>query len=204
MLPLKLTVPKEITMTKKIILASTSKYRQALLKRVGIAAECVRPDYDEPPVEGLKPAELVAYHAQNKAQAVVQKRMALDALVIGSDQGLVFGDALIGKPGTVERAVEQLMRFAGNQCELVTALYVYDTCAKKAWTHTDVTVLKFAALDERAIRAYVAWDMPLDCAGSFKIESRGPELFDAVVTQDPTAIEGLPLMALCRILRTIM
>ena len=190
-------------MSKKLILASTSKYRQALLNRVGIAAECVRPDYDESPVEGLKPAELVAYHAKHKALAVAQKRTGSDALVIGSDQGLVFGETLIGKPGTVERAVAQLMQFAGKQCELVTALYVYDIGTQKEWTHTDVTVLKFASLDESTIRTYVAWDMPLDCAGSFKIESRGPELFDAVVTQDPTAIEGLPLMALCRILRTI-
>lgn len=194
----------EKPVTQRIILASTSKYRKALLKRVGIEAECMRPTYEENPIEGLTPKELVEAHGKGKALSVVDAcDPAMNAVVIGSDQGLVFENALVGKPGTAERAVEQLLRFGGKSCELVTSLYVYSLAQKRAWTHVDVTVLTFARLDASVIRHYVAWDNPIDCAGSFKIESRGPELFESIETKDPTAIEGLPLMALCRILREI-
>ncbi len=199
-----MTVILEKPVTQRIILASTSKYRKALLKRVGIEADGMRPTYEENPIEGLTPKELVEAHGKGKALSVVEQcDPSWDAVVIGSDQGLVFENALVGKPGTAERAVEQLLRFGGKTCELVTSLYVYSLPLKRAWTHVDVTVLSFARLDASAVRNYVAWDNPIDCAGSFKIESRGPELFESIETRDPTAIEGLPLMALCRILREI-
>ena len=189
-------------MAKRILLASTSKYRQALLRRVGIEAECLPPSYEEAAIPGLTPHELVIAHGRGKAMSVAAKlRAGEDAVVIGSDQGLVFENTLVGKPGTQDRAVDQLMRFGGRACSLVTSLFVYRAVDGKSQAYTDVTILRFARLDAQTVRNYVAWDNPIDCAGSFKIESRGPMLFDAVETKDPTAIEGLPLMALCRILR---
>ena len=193
-----------------LILASTSKYRKALLARVGIEADTMRPNYDELPFAGRSPRELVRMHGHGKALAVVEELAArqaqdelVDTYVIGSDQGLIFEDKLVGKPGSVENAVAQLMAFQKRSCDLVTSLCVINAATRHEWNHLDTTTLCFADLTEAEIRNYVDYDMPLDCAGSFKIESRGPELFEAIHTKDPTAIEGLPLMALCAILRDI-
>lgn len=197
----------------KLILASTSKYRKALLARVGIDVDTFKPDYDERPVEGLSARELVEHHGVQKTKAVVDslatealsKNCALDddLYVIGSDQGLIFQEQLVGKPGSVEKAVEQLKAFRGKTCDLVTSLCVMHAASRKSWTRVDVTTLVFANLTDEALHTYVEADMPIDCAGSFKIESRGPILFEAIHTDDPTAIEGLPVMALCSILRDL-
>ena len=166
--------------------------------------ECVRPTYEEAAVEGMSARELVLHHGIGKAANVAKMReFGDDAWVIGSDQGLIFEERLVGKPGTVENAVAQLMAFRGRTCELVTSLCLYGALTGEYMTHVDTTELVFAELSEAEIRNYVACDMPLDCAGSFKIESRGPELFEAVRTEDPTAIEGLPVMALCGFLRKL-
>jgi len=188
----------------KLILASTSKYRKALLERVGIVVDCMRPDYDEAPIANVSARDMVLKHGIGKAQAVSRVLDETDeAYIIGSDQGLIFEEELIGKPGSVENAVAQLMKFRGKTCDLVTSLCVLHHPSGQMQIHVDTTKLVFANLSEEVIRRYVACDMPLDCAGSFKIEARGPELFDAVSTQDPTAIEGLPVMALCKMLRKI-
>ncbi len=188
----------------KLILASTSKYRKALLERVGVSVSCIRPDYDEAPIENISARDMVLQHGMGKAQAVAKVLPKDDeAYIIGSDQGLIFEEQLIGKPGSVENAVAQLMQFRGKTCDLITSLCLLHHPSGDIQTHVDVTKLVFADLSEDVIRRYVACDMPIDCAGSFKIEARGPELFDAVATQDPTAIEGLPVMALCKMLRKI-
>ena len=177
----------------EIILASTSKYRQKLMHDAGFHVSVMRPDYEEIPVPGRHPFEQIAAFALGKAQSVSERRP--DAIVIGSDQGLVDGDSLVGKPGTVDAACDQLMRLRGKTVILATSLVVI--YAGKVQSHQDRAELHFRAdMSDDAIRRYVEADLPLDCAGSFKIESRGSRLFESLKCSDPTAIQGLPMMKL--------
>ncbi|MBQ9243979.1 MAG: Maf-like protein [Proteobacteria bacterium] len=180
-----------------IILASTSKYRKKLMADAGFEATCVSPAYEERPVAGLHPLELIAYHAKHKALSVSVKYP--EAIVIGSDQGLVDGDVLLGKPGSVENACAQLEGLRGHVAILATSLVVVR--GAEVLEYQNRAKLHFREdLSEAAIRAYVRADMPLDCAGSFKIESRGSRLFSAIECDDPTAIQGLPMMKLTAML----
>lgn len=177
----------------KLILASTSKYRKKLMADAGFEVQCVAPDYDEAAIEGLSPLELIAVHARNKALAVA--RDYPDDIVIGSDQGLALGQRLIGKPGSVEGACAQLSALKGQTAILATSVVVI--YQGQIQEHQNRAELVFRDdMSEAMIARYVAADMPLDCAGSFKIESRGSRLFKAMRCDDPTAIQGLPMMAL--------
>lgn len=180
-----------------IILASTSKYRKKLMADAGFEASCVAPSYEELPVAGLHPLELIAYHAKHKALSVAAEHP--EAIVIGSDQGLVDGDALLGKPGSVENACAQLEGLRGHVAILATSLVVVR--GAELLEYQNRAKLHFRAdLSEETILAYVRADMPLDCAGSFKIEARGSRLFSAIECDDPTAIQGLPMMKLTAML----
>lgn len=180
---------------RKLILASTSAYRRALMKAAGFEAEGVAPMYEERPIEGMDAMALIAHHAMGKARSVAARYP--DDIVIGSDQGLIFGDILMGKPGSVEKACEQLSRLRGHEAILATGLAVI--CGETVRSHRNVARLKFRDdLSDAAIRRYVEADEPLDCAGSFKIESRGIRLFSSVECDDPSAIQGLPMMCLSR------
>lgn len=178
---------------KQLILASTSRYRRALMEQAGFAVECVAPDYDESLYVNPDPRETIAFHARGKALSVA-KRFPRD-IVIGSDQGLIFGNELIGKPYSIEAACAQLTRFRGHTVQIVTSLFV--ACQNEEKKCQNVAHLHFREdLTDDAIRHYVEADKPLDCAGAFKIEARGSRLFSAIECDDPTAIQGLPLMAL--------
>lgn len=181
-----------------LVLASTSKYRRAQLARLGVTFECLAPDYEERPVADLTPRQLVVHHARQKALAARQARP--DAWVLGADQGAILADRLLGKPGTVEAAVAQLLDLAGRTHSLVTAvaLALPDGRVLERVTTVELAV---RALTEAEARAYVEQDQPLDCAGSYKIEAAGPWLFDHALGDDPTAIEGLPLIAVAALLR---
>ena len=180
---------------KKLILASTSSYRRALMKAAGFEAECVAPTYEERPIEGMDAMALIAHHAMGKAHSVADRYP--DDIVIGSDQGLIFDGRLLGKPGSAERAWEQLSMLRGNKAILATGLTVI--CGEVVRSHMNLARLTFRNdLSDAAIRRYVAADEPLDCAGSFKIESRGIRLFSSVECDDPSAIQGLPMMCLTR------
>ena len=180
-----------------IILASTSKYRKKLMTDAGFTAECVAPLYEEQSIPGMHPLDLIAYHARNKALSVAASHP--DDIVIGSDQGLVDGDVLLGKPGSVENACVQLEGLRGHAAILATSLVVVR--GSEVLEYQDRATLHFRDdLTREVIRAYVAADMPLDCAGSFKIESRGPRLFSSIECNDPTAIQGLPMMKLTAML----
>ena len=177
----------------QLILASTSKYRKLLLTNAGFSVLCEAPDYEETAIPGMHPLDLISAHSRGKAQSVAQRHP--EAIVIGSDQGLVLGNRLFGKPGTVEAACAQLRLLRGNEAILATGLAVMH--AGRVLEALDRAVLRFRAdLTDAAIEAYVRAEMPLDCAGSFKIESRGPRLFSAIECDDPTAIQGLPMMRL--------
>ncbi len=180
-----------------IILASTSKYRKKLMTDAGYEVTCIAPDYEEKPIPGLHPLDLIAFHSRNKALSVAQNHP--HDIVIGSDQGLVDGERLLGKPGSVDAACEQLKSLRGHTAILATgvAIVLEGNCVE----YQNRARLHFREdLSDETIRAYVEADMPIDCAGSFMIESRGPRVFSAIECDDPTAIQGLPMMLLNRII----
>jgi septum formation protein len=180
----------------RLVLASTSAYRRELLGRLGVAFETAAPDVDEAAWKGrgLAPREVARQLARAKAEAVA--RVVGDgATVIGSDQVCALGSETFGKPGTAERACEQLARLAGRTHELLTAVCVVGP-VRGVWEHTDTARLSMRALDAASIARYVAADRPLDCAGSYKLEARGIALFEKLECADHTAIVGLPLVAL--------
>ena len=176
-----------------IILASTSKYRQKLMCDAGFEVECVAPDFEEIRDSGVHPFVQIGEFARGKARSVANHYP--ESIVIGSDQGLVLGDELLGKPGTVDAACAQLMHLRGKTAVLATSLVVI--FGSRMLEYQDQARLHFREnMSDTAIRRYVEADLPLDCAGSFKIESRGVRLFDSIECLDPTAIQGLPMMKL--------
>jgi septum formation protein len=182
----------------RIVLASTSRHRRMLMDRLGIAYEAVAPRCDELLPGGLHPREGTLELSLRKAHSVAGDWP--DALVIGSDQMAVLDGRVLGKPGTEERAVAQLLELAGRTHELWTAVAVLDTRDGSAATHAEVWQMGLGPLDREAALEYVRTDGPLDCAGSYRYESRGSALFAAVEGEDPTAITGLPLAAVVRML----
>jgi len=183
----------------RLILASTSKYRRALLARLGLEFECVAPDTDEAPLPGEPPVDLACRLARLKAESVAAGR--LDAVVVGSDQVAVLGGQILGKPGTVERCIEQLRRSSGGAVAFLTAVHVVRAQAGAGESHLDRTVVQFRRLSDAEIARYVAVENPLDCAGGFKAESLGISLFERIESEDPTGLTGLPLIWLCGALR---
>lgn len=183
----------------RLILASTSVYRKRLLDRLGIPFTSEAPGVDEGE-SGDLPGEILAPRlAEAKAEAVLGKFP--DACVLGSDQIACLDGECFGKPGSEKAAVEQLERLCGKTHFLYTAVSL--RTAKESFSHLDVTRLTMGKFDRKTLEAYVRRDNPVDCAGSYKIESAGISLFETVETKDPTAIEGLPLTVVSRWLRTL-
>jgi septum formation protein len=185
----------------ELVLASTSVYRRALLERLGLPFRWQAPVCDEDLVkgQGIDPRSLAETLARKKAMSLVEPDH--DRVVIGCDQVVSFQGQLFGKPGSIDRAIDQLMTLAGHTHDLITALVLVR--GETFFTHTDVTRLQMRRLSRAAIERYVAADQPVDCAGAYKLESRGIALFDQIESADHTAITGLPLIALTTILRGI-
>ena len=175
-----------------IILASSAPYRRNLLNRFLDQFEVVAPDVDESNPTGLEPEELASHLARKKAEAVAIN--ARDALVIGADQLAVLDNQVLGKPGDHARAVEQLLAASGKSVTFLTAVCILDPVGRARYEHTDRTVVRFRQFDRRLAEAYLRYDKPYDCAGSFKIEGAGFVLFESVRTDDPTALIGLPMI----------
>lgn len=188
-------------MPPELVLASTSKYRRSLLERLGVPFRCAAPRFDEAAhnASSLDPRALAAELAAKKALSVESD--APGAVIIGSDQVVSLDRAVYGKPGTFEKAVEQLEAMAGRSHQLVTALAV--RYGGRTIRCVDVTTLWMRPLDREAVRRYVERDQPLDCAGSYKLEAAGIALFERIDAADHTAITGLPLIALTTILRDL-
>jgi septum formation protein len=182
-----------------LILASTSRYRRDLLARLGLPFRCMAPEVDESAFGELAsdPAELVRTLALAKAEAVAAGHPG--AVVIGSDQLAAFEGQVLGKPGTTEKAVSQLLLLAGREHQLLTAVALAD--ANGVEIHLDVARLWVRSLTHLEATRYVETERPLDCAGSYKIEGLGIALFDRIECADQTAIIGLPLLAVCKMLR---
>ena len=185
----------------ELVLASTSPYRRTQMARLGIAFRCQAPQVDEEDLKrdlaGLPPRDLALALAMAKARSLAGEGV----VVVGGDQLLAFEGRVLGKPGTQEGAITQLMMLAGRTHHLITALAVWHDglCA----SHVDDAALTMRALDRAGIERYVAADRPLDCAGSYKLEERGITLFERIVSDDHSAITGLPLMALTTFLRRL-
>jgi septum formation protein len=185
--------------SKGLILASTSRYRRALLGRLGLPFDCVAPRVDEARLPDESAANLAARLARLKAEAV--SSLHPGAVVIGSDQVALRGHDLLGKPGTVERCRDQLQRSSGRDVVFLTAVHVIDGPAGRAESHLDRTTVLFRELSGAEIDRYIERDRPLDCAGGFKAESLGIALFERIDSSDPTGLMGLPLTWVCGALR---
>lgn len=185
----------------RLILASESRYRRALLDRLGVPYEAVSSGVDETTSRHLAPLEQARVLARMKAEAVG----APGALVIGSDQILDLGGEVLHKPGTAERAVAQLERLSGRSHRLITAVAVHSADQERTEIDVDIHVLTMRALSRAQLERYVAHDQPLDCAGAYRLESLGIALFERIeadpATADDTAVVGLPLMKTLALLR---
>ena len=188
---------------RKLILGSSSVYRRELLMRLGIPFTVVSPDIDERVRDGEHPAALARRLAREKAEAIAAKLPAADrgALIIGSDQVCVLGNEALGKPGNHANAVAQLQRLSGQLAVFETALCLFDTASGRAHEELVSTEVEFRDLSLAEIETYLQREPAYDCAGSAKSEGLGIALLERLSGDDPTALVGLPLIALCRLLR---
>lgn len=182
-----------------LVLASTSPFRQSLLAKLGLPFIVAAPEVDETPLPGESARRLVLRLATAKAQALAHRYPA--HLIIGADQVCVLDGHITGKPHTEENAVKQLMQARGNVISFYTGLALYNSENGELQTHCDPFDVHFRQLTEQEIRYYVQTEQPLQCAGSFKSEGLGIALFERLEGRDPNALVGLPLMALCDMLR---
>ena len=184
----------------RLILASSSAYRRELLARLHLPFEAIAPHIDETPQPGEAPQDTALRLAREKAAAVA--RQAPGALVIGSDQVATLDGLQIGKPGTHARALEQLQLMRGRRVVFHTALYLWDGRADAPDQVENVQVfVDFRDLPDAELDAYLRIEQPYDCAGSAKNEGLGIALIERIESNDPTALTGLPLIALTGMLR---
>ena len=182
-----------------LILGSTSRYRRELLARLRIPFDVVSPGVDETALPGEPPAALACRLAMAKAHAVAQKYPGV--VVIGSDQVADLDGVAIGKPGTHERAVEQLRHMSGRSVVFQTAVAVVRADTGFAGSALVPVTVRFRDLSDSQIEHYLLAEQPYDCAGSAKSEALGIALLDAIDSSDPTALVGLPLIQTCALLR---
>lgn len=184
-----------------LILASTSRHRRALLGQVGLGhIHCVAPRCDEEvDTPGISPVDFVAELSRRKAESVADEHP--ESLIIGSDQVVELDGEILGKPGTPERAVAQLSRLSGRSHHLLTGLCVHEVATGRSEVAVDQHEMRLWPLSEDRLRRYVELDQPLDCAGSYRVESAGVMLFESMQGADFTAIVGLPICLLSALLR---
>ncbi len=182
-----------------LILASTSRYRRELLARLRLPFEVRAPEVDETPLPGERPAALAQRLALAKAHAVAA--LFPQAVVIGSDQVADLDGEPIGKPGTHERAVAQLRAMHGRSVVFQTAVAVVRGSTGYVGAALAPVTVRFRQLSDAEIESYLHAEQPYDCAGSAKVETLGIALVDAVESDDPTALIGLPLIRTCSLLR---
>ena len=188
------------TPQRPLILGSTSRYRRELVERLNLPFTTVSPDVDETPLPGEAPGALALRLALAKAHAVAA--LHPEAIVIGSDQVSDLNGQPMGKPGTHERAVEMLRAMRGQTVMFHTAVAV--VCQATGFAQSDVAVIRTvfrSDLSDDAIERYLRAEQPYDCAGSAKSEGLGISLLDAIHSDDPTALIGLPMIRTCRMVR---
>jgi septum formation protein len=186
----------------RLILASSSAYRRELLSRLGLPFEAIAPEVDEAPLPGETPEATALRLARAKAAEIAARHP--DALVIGSDQVATLDGEQIGKPGDHARALAQLQQMRGRRVTFHTALCLWDGrggIAEPAQVENVQTFVTFRDLPDHELDAYLRIEQPYDCAGSAKNEGLGIAILERIDSVDPTALTGLPLIALISMLR---
>ncbi|MCL2914738.1 Maf-like protein [Shewanella corallii] len=186
--------------TPKIILASTSSFRKALLEKLHLPFITASPETDETPLDNETAESLVLRLAKAKALAVADNQ---SGIIIGSDQVAVVDGKIIGKPLSRDKAIEQLKSQSGKTITFYTGLAVFDTASQQMQAEVEPFHVTFRKLTQAEIEAYVDAEEPWYCAGSFKSEGLGITLFDKLQGRDPNTLIGLPLILLCEHLRKL-
>ncbi len=184
--------------SRRLLLASTSRYRKELLQRLGLAFECIDPQVAEDVITGEAPAEAARRLAAAKARAVAARFG--DALVIGADQVAFCGALRLDKPGAHAAAVRQLTAMSGKTAHFETAVALLDARSGALLERVVPTAVRFRELTPARIEDYLRREQPYDCAGSAKAEGLGIALIAGIDSDDPTALIGLPLIALGELL----
>ena len=183
---------------RRLVLASGSAYRKALLARLGLRFEVAVPSIDEQPLANESPADTALRLAVLKAKS--QRASYPDALIIGSDQVAASGGKRFGKPGNHENAARQLRELSAKAVEFHTAVALFDARNDQLQSSLLPCRVVFRALDERRIQAYLEKEKPYDCAGAARSEGLGIALIERIDTEDPSSLIGLPLIALSQML----
>jgi len=183
-----------MVMVKTLVLASTSPYRAGLLKRLDLPFKQFNPAVDEAPLAEENGEDLVRRRSHAKALAAAPAFP--DAVIIGSDQVGLLDGQILNKPGSQDLAHAQLRAASGREVTFLTGLCVLDSATGESLISVDVCRVSFRELSESQIEDYIARENPVDCAGSFKVEGLGIALFRSVSMEDPTTLEGLPLIRL--------
>ena len=182
-----------------LLLASSSRYRKALLERLQIPFHCHAPEIDESPLPGEQPLPLVRRLSESKARALAASYSR--HLIIGSDQVAECDGTIITKPGGFDEARRQLQQQSGKTVQFHTGLCLFNSKTGTADTDTITTTARFRQLSDQEIERYLYKEEPYDCAGSFKSERLGASLLCGLDGPDPSALVGLPLIRLCEMLR---
>jgi len=190
-------MPSPAPVRPPLILASSSPYRATMLKRLGVPFSTETSGIDETPRPDESPEALVRRLAVDKARQIATAHPT--ALIIGADQVAVLNGRVLGKPGTRERAIEQIQRMSGNAVEYLSGIALVGPGEQRI----DIvrTRLQYRRLRQSEIERYVNHDQPLDCAGGMRSESLGISLLDSLSSDDPTALIGMPLIRIARWLR---
>lgn len=180
----------------QLILASSSRYRRAQLEQIGTHFNYVAPDYDEEANKDLtlSPQDLAVSLALGKAESL--RANYPQAAILGGDQLVDFDGAILGKPGSKNAAVEQLLAMSGKTHRLITSVCLLTP--NKVFRHTDIAEMHMRSFNRAQLQAYVEADNPIDCAGSYKLERAGIGLFEGIACDDFSSIQGLPLLTLSR------
>ncbi|HBI10271.1 Maf family protein [Franconibacter pulveris] len=182
-----------------VVLASTSPFRRQLLEKLGLPFVTAAPEVDETPLPGENARQLVLRLASAKAQALAKQFPA--HLIIGSDQVCVLDGQITGKPHNEDNAIAQLRKARGNIISFYTGLALYNSANGHLQRECEPFDVHFRHLSDAEIAGYVRIERPFQCAGSFKSEGLGIALFDRLEGRDPNTLVGLPLIALCAMLR---
>jgi len=183
----------------KLVLASSSPFRKALLEKLNLQFETDSPDIDETPLDNESIEDMVKRLSEAKAKALAAQHP--DALIIGSDQSAALNGRVLHKPGNYEVAFEQLRAASGQTITFYTGLSLHNSNTRQSETICEPFVVKFRKLTDSEIENYLKAEEPYNCAGSFKSEALGISLFESMRGDDPNTLIGLPLIQLCRMLK---
>ena len=186
----------------EIILASSSKYRAKILKQLKVKFKVKKPLFDETPFLNEKPVSLVKRLSLGKAKSIAILKHNENSLIIGSDQVAVFKNKIIGKPLNRENSIKQLKDFCGNKVIFYTGLAILNHPENKFHTAYTKTTIYYRNFSKAEMLYALKIEKAYDCVGASKIEGFGISLVEKVISTDPTAIIGLPLIKLCKVLRS--